>query len=335
MLAAAVVLGATAFGAAGFRILEGWSLIDCLYMTVMTLTTVGFGEVHPLSTGGCLFAILLMLIGVGAVTFAFASLLQTIVKSEVLEAMGFRRRFREMRKLKNHFIICGAGRMGAHIIRDVERTGDEFVVIEKDPEKVSALHERKVRHVIHGDATNEEILREAGVERAQALVACLSDDADNVYTVLVARDLHPGLHIVARAIEEQAEPRLVRAGADRVIAPTIIGGRKMAVAMRNPAIDDLLDSVSAGDLDLQARHVMINSTSDLTGQRLRLTHLKTGLNVVIVSIQRTDGEVVFNPTGDFVFSAGDVVFAIGSNEALDLLRIRAAGPNEESKLSQE
>ena len=328
-IAAAIVFGATAFGAVGFWLIEGWSIIDSLYMTVMTLTTVGFGEVHPLSTGGRLFAILLMLMGVGAVTFAFATVLQVVVKSEVLKAMGFRSRFREMRKLKDHFIICGAGRMGSHIVRDVERTGDEFVVIEKDSEKVSEMLERKIPHVIHGDATLEGILREAGVERARALVACLSDDADNVYTVLVARDLHPGLHIVARAIEEQAEPRLIRAGADRVIAPTIIGGRKMAVAMRNPAIDDLLDSVSTGELDLQARHVAIDVSSDLAGQKLSSTHLKTGLNVVVVSIQRPNGEAVFNPTGDFVFEPGDIVFAIGSDESLEHLRIRASGQSPE------
>jgi voltage-gated potassium channel len=230
-----------------------------------------------------------------------------------------------MSKLENHFIICGAGRMGAHIIRDVQQTVDKFVVIEKDAARATSLVEQGVQHVINGDATLEEVLHQAGVEKARALVTCLSEDADNVYTVLVARELNPNLHIIARAIEEQAEARILRAGANRVIAPMLIGARRMALAMRKPAIADLVDSLSTTGLDLQAERVRLDPASPLAGQKLKFAHLKSGLNVVVVSIERPNGETVFNPPGEFVFEAGDVLSAIGSEESLLRLKIRAGG----------
>jgi voltage-gated potassium channel len=316
---------AVGFGTAGFSIVEGWGFVDSLFMTVMTLSTVGYGEVHPLTQSGRIFAIILMLVGVGAVAFAFTTLLQSIVQSELVAALSVRRRFREMSKLENHFIICGAGRMGAHIIRDVQQTAEKFVVIEKDSAKATSLVEQGIQHVIHGDATLEEVLHQAGVERARALVSCLSEDADNVYTVLVARDLNPNLHIIARAVEEQAEARILRAGANRVVAPMLIGARRMALAMRKPAIADLVDSLSASGLDLQAGRVQIEPASTLAGQNLKFAHLKSGLNVVVVSIERSNGETIFNPPGEFVFEAGDVLSAIGSEESLLRLKARAGG----------
>ncbi len=309
------LLAAIALGTFGFHLIEGWTLGDSLYMTVMTVTTVGYGEVHPLDGAGRVFASLLMIVGVGTVAYALSSAVQSVIQSELVATFGQRRRFREMNKLRNHFIICGAGRVGSHIIRDIERADVPFVAIEKDAAKVAALIERGV-NVLVRDATLEETLREAGVERARGLVACLADDADNVYVVLTARDLNRDLHIVARAVEEQAAAKLMRAGANRVVAPTLIGSHRMAQALLKPAVHDFIDSMAADDLDLDFEQVEIAHGSALVGHKLRFTTIRSELDVVIISIRRRNGETFFKPSGDAIIMSGDVLIAIGRAESL-------------------
>jgi|SRR2546423_5327833 len=315
---------AIAFGTAGFHLIEGWSLIDSLYMTVETVTTVGYGDVPPRSVGGRIFAIIFMFVGVGTVAYVLSSTVQRIVQSELIATFGARRRYREMSKLRNHYIICGAGRVGSHIIRDLERASAHFIVIEKDAERVAHLADRRV-HVLVGDATLEETLREAGVERARGLAACLPDDADNVYVVLTARDLNPNLHIVARAAEEQAEAKLIRAGANRVVAPIIMGGRRMAVAMMKPAVDDFMDSITADNLDLNFEQVEVEASSHLVGRPLRATPIRSELDVVIVSIRLRNGLRLFNPNAETVIEEGDLLIAIGRTDALVRLGKLARG----------
>ncbi len=309
-LAAAIALGTF-----GFHEIEGWPLGDCLYMTVMTVTTVGYGEVHPLSAAGRIFASVFMLIGVGTVAYALSGIVQTVVQSELVATFGERRRVREMSKLHNHFIICGAGRVGSRIIREMERNGAPFIAIEKDAARGTALIERGA-NVLVGDATIEETLRDAGIERARGLVACLADDADNVYVVLTARDINRDLHIVARAVEIEAESKLLRAGANRVVAPTVIGSQRMAQALLKPAVHDFIDSMSAADLDLDFEQVEVAPASPLVGHKLRFTTIRSELDVVIVSIRHADGTTLFNPTGDAIIHSGDVLIAIGRAESL-------------------
>lgn len=304
-----------ALGTIGFYFIEGWSFIDSLFMTVTTVTTVGYGEVHPLSQTGRIFSICLMLVGVGTVAYALSTTVQSIVQWELLETVGQRRRFREMSKLHEHFIICGAGRVGARIIREMQRAECPFVVIERDQQKVVDLIEQG-GHVIVGDSTLEETLREAGVERARGLAACLPDDADNLYVVLTARDLNENLHIVARAVEEQAEPKLVRAGANRVVSPTIIGSRRMAEALMKPAVADFMDSITAENLDLGFDEVELQPNSVYVGRKLKYTTIRSELDVVIIAIRRRKGEMIFNPSGDAILEAGDLLIAIGRAESL-------------------
>lgn len=190
------------FGTIGFRLIEGWSLHDSFYVTVQTLTTVGYGDVTPSSTAGRSFAVVIMLTGYAGVALAASTIVQSVVKWELVSALGQRRQSKRMRKLHDHYIICGSGRVGSHMIRDLQSGGQSFVVIEKDPQRAAEFTQRGV-DVLVGDATLEETLREVGVERARGLAACLAEDADNVYVVLTARDLNPNLHIVARAAEEQ------------------------------------------------------------------------------------------------------------------------------------
>jgi voltage-gated potassium channel len=229
-----------------------------------------------------------------------------------------------MSKLRDHFIICGAGRVGSHLIRSLRAVDGVFLVIESDQRKCEALMDLGIPVLIR-DATLEESLIEAGVEHARGLATCLPDDADNVYVVLTARDLNPGIHIVARAAEEQAENKLIRAGANRVVAPTIIGGHRMAMALTKPAVGDFLDSVTANHLELGFEQLEVTPFSSLVNRKLSETVIRSELNIVVVSIRRSDGEIIFNPSGEAKIQAGDMLIAIGNAESLARLNELAQG----------
>ena len=318
-LAAAIL-----FGTLGFYFIEGWSLADSLYVTVQTLTTVGYGDLPPQTGKGRIFAVVVMLIGAGGVALAVSTIVQSVVQSELVATFGQRRRTRKMSKLRQHYIVCGSGRVGSHLVRDLVRTNQDFVVIEQDQQKAAEFTQRGV-NVLVSDATLEETLREARVEHARGLAACLPDDADNVYVVLIARDLNPKLHIVARAAEEQAEAKLLRAGANHVVAPTIIGGHRMAIALTKPAVSEFMDSITANQLGLGFEQVEVDAASSLVGKELRSTTIRSELDIVIVSIRRQSGETLFNPAGDSQIENGDILIAIGRAESLSELNKLARG----------
>jgi voltage-gated potassium channel len=304
-----------------FHLVEGWSILDSLYVTAQTVTTVGFGDLTPRTVFGRAFATLFMVVGVGIVLYALTSTVQSIVHSELFAQYGHSRK---MSKLRDHFIICGAGRVGSHLIRSLRAVDGVFVVIESDQRKVEALMDIGVP-VLLRDATLEETLMEAGVKHARGLATCLPDDADNVYVVLTARDLNPNIHIVARAAEEQAENKLIRAGANRVVAPTIIGGHRMAMALTKPAVGDFLDSVTANHLELGFEQLEVDPVSSLVDRKLSETVIRSELNIVIVSIRRDDGEIIFNPSGETKIEGGDMLIAIGNPESLSRLNALARG----------
>lgn len=318
------LLAAILFGTIGFHFIERWPLADSLYVTVQTLTTVGYGDQTPRSGMGRMFAVAVMLIGAGGVALAISTIVQSVVQSELVATFGQRRRSRKMSKLKNHFIICGSGRVGSHLVRDLLQTNESFVVIEQNQQRAAEFTQRGV-NVLVSDATLEETLREARVEHARGLAACLPDDADNVYVVLTARDLNPNLRIVARAAEEQAEAKLLRAGANHVVAPTIIGGHRMAVALTKPAISEFMDSITANELGLAFEQVEVDAASGLVGQELRNTPIRSELDVVIISIRRQDGAMLFNPAGDAAIENGDILIAIGRADSLMKLNELARG----------
>jgi voltage-gated potassium channel len=315
------VLSAMALGTIVFHLLEGWSILDSLYVTAQTVTTVGFGDLAPRTLSGRVFATLFMLVSVGIVLYALTSAVQSIVQSELFSTYG---RSRKMSKLRDHFIICGAGRVGSHLIRSLGRSNETFIVIESDPKKVEELIDVGVVVLVR-DATSEESLRDAGVEHARGLASCLPDDADNVYVVLTARDLNPKLHIVARAAEEQAENKLIRAGANRVVAPTLIGGHRMAMALTKPVVGDFLDSVTANELELGFEQLEVEQVSPLVGHKLSETVIRSELNIVVVSIRRSNGAKIFNPSGETRIEGGDLLIAIGNAESLAKLTALARG----------
>jgi voltage-gated potassium channel len=314
---------AIVFGTIGFTLIEGWPLTDSLYVTVQTLTTVGYGDLPPKSMAGRAFAVVIMLIGVGGVALAATTIVQSIVQSELLSTFGQRRQSKRMSKMRDHYIICGSGRVGSHLVRDLQRAEQPFVIIEMDGPRAADFSQRGF-NVLVGDATLEDTLSEAGVERARGLAACLPNDADNVYVVLTARDLNPGLHIVARAAEEQAEAKLVRAGANHVVAPTIIGGHRMAMSLTKPAVGEFFDSITGSKIGLNFEQVPVEDGSQLVGRVLRETAIRAELDIVIISIRRARGELIFNPSGETRIEAGDILIAIGGVEALTRLNEMAS-----------
>ena len=324
LTAVAIAIG---FGTIGFHLIEGWPLLDSLYVAAQTVTTVGYGDTTPRTIPGRVFAIVFMIGGVGVVLYALTTTVQTIVQSEIIATLGQKRQSRRIGKMRNHFIVCGAGRVGSHLVRALRGSQETFIVIERDPQRVAELTDLGVAVLVR-DATLEESLREAGVENARGLAACLPDDADNVYVVLTAHDLNPGLHIVARAAEEQAEAKLIRAGANRVVAPTIIGGHRMAMALTKPAVDDFLGSITANKLELAFEQLEVDADSDLVGKKLSETNIRSELDIVVVSIRRSDGEIVFNPSGEAMIGSGDMLIAIGHAESLMKLMALARGGNK-------
>ena len=318
-LAAALMLGTV-----GFHLVEGWPLTDSFYVTVQTLTTVGYGDLPPQSNRGRFFAILIMLIGAGGVALAVSTIVQSVVKWELVSALDRRWLSRKMSKVSNHYIIWGSGRVGAQVVKDLVAANETCVIIESDQKRAAGLAEQGLT-VMVGDATLEESLFSVGVDRAKGLAACLPNDADNVYVVLTARDLNPKLRIVARAVDTQGEAKLIRAGANHVIAPTMIGGHRLALALTKPVVSEFVDAFTASQLALRFEECEVAAGSSLAGQQLSSILERKEIDVVIMSVRKADGNIAFNPPGETRINSGDILISIGRPESLLALTELARG----------
>jgi voltage-gated potassium channel len=322
---AAALLSTVAVGTIGYHVIEGFGWLDALYMTVITLTTVGFGEVQPLSQAGRAFTVGLIAVGVGGVAVTFGAIGDYIVSGELRGDLERRRMQHRIDALRGHFIICGFGRVGNEVARQFSRQGVPFVVIDDGAEPAKLCAECG-HPVVQGDATKDEVLRAANIDHARGLVATLDSDAENTYVALSARFLRPDIFIVARADAADAEAKLLKAGANRVLSPYSIGGRHMAgMALRPSVVDFLDDLMSAEDLDFWVEELSVGAHSTLDGATLGTIHVRkmTGANVLAI---RKGKQVITNPSGDTVLEAGDLLIAFGSREQLAKLSVLATAP---------
>lgn len=304
-----------------YMTLEGWSFMDSLYMVVITLSTVGFQEVYPLSDNGRFFTMLLILLGVGNFAFLVGSFTQILVEGRLQAMWGRHRVQKTIDKLENHVIICGFGRIGSIVAREITVNGTMApVILEKDPEIIQELEEKGFLF-INGDATSDEVLERAGIKRAKALIAALSMEAANVYVALTARQLNPKLYIVARADSEQHIPRLRLAGADRVMMPHTLGGVRMAQSVLRPTVTSFLEMAIMGeDFDLQMEEVEISPESELVDKDLIESQIRPRFNIIVIAIKKPDGQMTFNPVPQEVLKAGDTMIVVGKGESCRKLR---------------
>jgi voltage-gated potassium channel len=305
-------------GSLGYVLLEGWSFFDGLYMTVITLTTVGYGEVRPLSQTGRTFTIGLIFLGVGFMFYVVTALAQVVVEGQLQDIFGRRRLEREIRHLKDHYIICGFGRIGEVISRELSHNAIPIVVVDNLTQNTPALERSGYLHVF-GNATQEEVLFSAGIERARGLISVVSSDADNVYIVLSARSMNPNLTIVSRAGESGSEQKLRRAGANEVISPYELGGHRMAQTILRPTVVDFMDVALGEGIDLSLEEIPVGGNSDIIGKPIKDSGIRQRLDLIIVAIKRVDGTMIFNPQPDAPILKGDTLIALGSKVNLDKL----------------
>jgi voltage-gated potassium channel len=324
-LAIALFFAVCAIGTLGYIVIEGWAVLDAFYMTMITVTTVGYREVHPMSRAGELWTVLALLAGV-ATLFYTASTLMALVVEGGLHAHFRRRRFNRMiEELKGHFILCGYGRIGSIIADEFRKQRVPFVVVDKSAERVHEIIEGGGLAVA-ADASREDVLVRVGIHRARGLIAAVSTDAENVYTVLSARVLRPDLFIIARVESEDAEAKLQRAGADRVISPYHLGGLQMAATALRPAVVDFMRLATTSDrLDLAAEQVEVGVDAPFVGKSLRDANLRQSFGVIVVAIKRADGHMQFNPSPEDVLRAGDQLVLLGDTTQLKALDEAAKG----------
>lgn len=306
-------------GISGFMYLQNYSLVDAIYMTIITLATVGFTEVHPLNEAGRIFTSCLIVIGLGIVAYTATSLTQIIIEGKIFRTRRLEKRVKQM---KDHVIICGYGRIGQRIVTSMIDRNVPYVVIEKDETIVRELDQKNFSF-LQGDATEDDTLTKANIRDARCLVAVLNSNADNVYVTLTARSMNPTLYIIARANDKSSETKLKHAGATRVISPYEIGGSYIANAVIRPNVVEFMEVVSAVQSDrsssLEIDEIRIEPSSAFVGKMLRDTPVRSELNIIVLSVKDRDGNVVYNPAPERILTRGDTLICIGFLDKLDQL----------------
>jgi voltage-gated potassium channel len=312
VLGAGFLLTVFAYGLFIFLVVEGWSLLDSFYQVVMTLSTVGFMELHPLSDRARLMVSFLILMGVGSFAYLVGAFTQVVVEGRLQDLWGKRKVQKIIDSLADHYIICGYGRIGAVVAEELRRENLTVVVIEKDPELLFDL-ERDRFLFLAGDATADEFLLSAGVERAKGLFACVSQDAENVYITLSSRQFNANLTIIARADRPESVAKLERAGANRVLTPHQIGGKRIAQVMLRPTVTDFMDLATQGH-NLQMEEIQVRPGSELVGKNLITSGIRPRFNLMIIAIEKAGGRMTFNPHPEVTIEAGDTLIAVGPPE---------------------
>jgi voltage-gated potassium channel len=320
-LAGLLILGVFVIGAAGFHFIEGWPWFDGLYMTLITMTTIGYGEVHPLSVAGKAFNAFLIVGAVLAGGFLVATFTQAMLEFELGKALGRRRMERDIAKLNGHYIICGAGRVGCTVARQFRARDIPFVIIEKEASQAQWAVEEGIPILI-GSASQEDMLERARIKQAEGLVAAVTSDAENLYIVLTARGMSPGLKIIARASEEEATPKLLRAGATQVVSPYHFVGHRIVQLLLRPHVLDFIDTAFGTErLDMQIEEVLVPEGSPIANKTIADSEIRQKTGVLVLALKRADGTLAFNPSPDDLIRAGDHLIAIGGTDHLEKLEV--------------
>ena len=312
-------------GTAGYAVIEGWKILDAIYMTVITITTVGYGEVRAVSPTGRVFTIALICMGMGIIAYTLGMVAQAMVELQVRSILGRKRLGLKIKSIKNHYILCGYGRIGRIISQELKASRIPLLVIDNNPDSKQGLEQQDIPYIID-DATSEDVLIEAGIERAKGLISVVLSDADNLFITMTARGLNPGLFILARAEEEKSHKKLLRAGANRVVLPYLIGGQKMAHTITKPAVTDFLElTIHDKDIELELGELLVKARSRLKGVTLADSGIRQEMNVIIVAIRKENGEMAFNPSSETRIETGDTLIALGPDNDLKKLSTILSG----------
>ena len=307
-----VVLG----GTIGYAVIEDMSAFDALYMTTITVTTIGFKEVFPLSAAGRIFTMILAYAGIGVILLIASEFARAMLETDLRRVLGIRRELKLMKRLRNHIVVCGHGRMGQAVVDVLDQRGLTFVVVDIDPDHCRELEDRG-KHVVRGDATDEKVLASTNIAQAKTIITCLADDAHNVYTILLARQLNPDVTVIARAVEGGAEERLSLAGADRVLNPYKIGGMRLALTAIKPTVTDFIDeSLLGSSVELELAEIVIDPSSELAGKTLAGAEVRKRFGIIVVALKRGD-RAIFNPDAQERIEGGDVLVALGPIAAIE------------------
>ena len=316
-----MLIGIIALGTCGYYFVEHMPLFEAFYMTIITLSTVGFAEVIPLSQVGRAMTVIIIILGISVGAYTIGVLVRALVEGELVKIFGRRKMQKQVSGLKNHFIICGFGRIGRIVCSELNADNIDFLVIEQDPSVIEYIQTQKYLY-LDMDATSEEALMQAGIMEAKGIVTAVNSDANNVFITMTAKSLRPDVFVLARASEEKNEGKLFRAGATRVVSPYLIGGRRIAQMLKKPTVVDFIDIAMMGShLGLMMEEATIGNKSSLIGKTLIDSHLRKDYGVIIVAIKKLSGDMVFNPTFSEKLEAGDVIVVIGKKE--DLKRMDA------------
>lgn len=309
---------ALTLGFVGYQVVADASPFDALFMTVITISTVGYEEHVVLDDAGRWLTMAVILTGVIGVSIAAVSIAELLFEGHFRRAIEGRRMQRAIEGLRNHVIVCGYGRVGVHVASELQENGTAFVVVDNDPEKLARL-EQSGHLYVSGDATEEHVLEDAGLDAATAVVAAVNSDADNVLITLTAKGLSPGTQVIARTKADENEGKLRRAGADRVIAPTTIGGRRIAQLLTRPVVADFLDAVAAGGVDILLDEVPVRAGSDLADRTLREGEIRHRYRCTVVAV-RSDEGLDTHPSPDRRLKPGDVIVVMGDDDAIEAMR---------------
>lgn len=301
-------------GTFGYHLIEGWNFLESLYTTIQTISTVGYGDYTPQTGEGKLFTIILIIFGVGTMLYTVGMLAETMIEGRLRALTGKGKQGKMIEKIKNHYIICGCGRIGQLICRELKADKMDFVVIDSDPEVIQKIEEEGFVYY-RGDATQDKSLLGAGIKRAKGIVCVLPTDAENLYVILTAKELNPNIYVLSRSEEEESEHRLLRAGADRVMSPYILGGMRMAMAILRPAMLDFIEiTTSRQSLELRMEEMSVCDGSPIIGKSLEESEIRHNFGLIIVAVKKDSGKMIFNPLASYTIEKGDKLIAMGEDD---------------------